>query len=144
MSREHGVPCGCEVVRRTVTDFFMNPCRRTTADLPFPQGETQKGTDGAFVQFVVSVDRADNLMDVKYRATSCATLVAYAELAGERVVGQSAVEALRIDTATLTGWLPGVPDYKNDRARMVVQALWSAVARAVESQTVSIEGDSVR
>ena len=136
MSNGNGAVCGRAVGRRTVTDFFMNPCLRT-ADLFSPQGEIQKGSDGAFVQFAVSIDPMGNFLKIKYRSTSCATLVAYAELAGERLMARAAVEAFRIDPPTLIDWLPGVPEYKHGRAKLVLQALWSAVARTLESPLVT-------
>lgn len=132
MSNGNGAVCGRAVGRRTVTDFFMNPCLRT-ADLFSPQGEIQKGYDGAFVQFAVELDFSGNFVNIGYRSTSCAALIAYAELVGERLTGKTAIEAFRIDTEMLTDWLPGVPDYKHDRAKLVLQALWSAVGRTVGS-----------
>lgn len=138
MGNVSGVVCGCAVGRRTVTDFFMNPCLRTS-DLFSPTGEIQKGSDGAFVQFAVDMDSNENLSDVKFRSTSCAALVAYAELAGEQLIGRTAAEAFRLNAVTLIESLPGVPESKHMRAKLVIQALWSAVALAVDKTLVASE-----
>ncbi len=132
MNAEHGSGCGCEAPRRTVTDFFLNACRRATVDLATPHGEPQRAHDGAFVQFAVRVD-GGAVVDARYRATTCAALVAYAELLAEQVVGLPAAEAMRIAPGALVERLPGVPAYKHERATLVVHALWSAVARTVEA-----------
>jgi NifU-like protein involved in Fe-S cluster formation len=125
--------CGCERPRRTVTDFVLNQCRREARQLATPAGEICRALDGAEVQFAVALD-AGNVADVRYRASSCATLIAYAELLGDLVVGAPVAEAMRLSPDRLAEALPGVPGQRQDRAALVVRAWWSALARAIEAQ----------
>ena len=124
--------CGCSVERRTVTDYFLNACRRVADGLSGPAGDTVDGTEGVWVQFAASLD-GEAVRDTEYRAATCATLVAYAEVLGEAVAGLAVAEAIRITPEALVARLPGVPAFRRERATLVVHAWWSALARALEA-----------
>jgi NifU-like protein involved in Fe-S cluster formation len=89
------------------------------------------GHDGVSVRFHAEVDDG-RVTALQYEATSCATLVAYAELLGDLAAGEQAAQAARITAQRLVATLPGVPAARHDRAELVIRAWWSALARALE------------
>lgn len=125
--------CGCATQRRTVTDFVLNPCRRSAIPLPPTSGERLVAPDGAGVRFFAQLD-GDRVADIQYEASSCATLVAYAELLGDLVAGEPLRQAAALPRRTLIEALPGVPAARLERADLVIHAWWSAVAKAVQAR----------
>ena len=134
--------CGCPMVRRTVTDYNLYPCRRANGPLPGNAGEVVLANDGASIEVVAEVVDG-RVADVVYRASSCATLVAYAEVLGEMVIGLELAEAMRITPQTLVSALPGVPIYRQERAVLTVRAWWSALARWLEARSDATEGEAL-
>ncbi len=124
--------------RRTVTDYVLSPRYRVVGELPAACGERVRTADGANVQFALD-SRDDLVQSIRYRSSSCATLVAYAEVLGDLVSGASLGALARITPTTLIDALPGVPASRRDRARAVARAAWSALAAAVDRDTRSEE-----
>lgn len=112
-------------------DFVLNPCRRSDEPLPAACGERVTGSDGVEVRFLARVE-GDRVVGSQYSASSCATLVAYAELLGELVEGASLVDAMKVTPRALIEALPGVPPGRHDRAGLVARAWRSALAMALE------------
>lgn len=131
------------MVRRTVTDYVLYPCRRSSEPLPASGGELVTGMDGAGVQVLAEV-AAGRVAAFTYRASSCATLVAYAEVLGELVVGLRPAEAMQITPERLIAALAGVPVYRQERAVLVARAWWSALARCLESNSNSMDPEGER
>ncbi|MFA7249191.1 MAG: iron-sulfur cluster assembly scaffold protein [Dehalococcoidia bacterium] len=126
-------PCGCARPRRTVTDYVLAPCRASRTALPAPAGERIAGPDGVGIRIHATL-RDSAIETMSYEASSCATLVAYAEVLGDLVVGRSIVEAAVVDPRTLVDALPGVPRARQDRATLVARAWASAVAMAWQAE----------
>lgn len=125
--------CGCTIQRRTVTDYVLNPYHRASAPLPPTCGERVVAADGAGIRFVAELD-GDCVTDVHYEASSCATLVAYAEVLGDLVAGEPLRQAAALPKRTLIEALPGVPAARIERADLVIHAWWSAIAKAVQTR----------
>ncbi|MBM3139855.1 MAG: iron-sulfur cluster assembly scaffold protein [Chloroflexi bacterium] len=125
--------CGCARTRRTVTEFVLDACRRSHEPLPPSSGDRLMASDGAAIRFHASL-QGDEIADVRYEASSCATLIAYAELLGDFVVGKPIVRVAALAPRTLIELLPGVPRERQERAIIVAQAWSSAIATAWQSE----------
>jgi NifU-like protein involved in Fe-S cluster formation len=120
----------------TIGDYIelgMRRARRTT--LP-PDGAESRDENGHVARFSVQV--ADGIVtNIGFRASACATLVAYCEVAAQRASGQpvrSAVLGLR--PADLVRALPAVPPTKRDRARLAARALLEALLEIAKDRPV--------
>lgn len=134
--------CGQTRGRRTVTDYLLRPRYRTDAELRNSAGQRVATADGAGIQIAIETD-ASCVRSLQYRASSCATLVAYAEVLGDLVLGKPLDEVARITPPALMAILPGVPVSRQDRATAVIHATWSALAAAVgQNQTPATKGSS--
>lgn len=115
--------------RCSVVDYVKAPRLRTSEPLAHPYGERVYLANGVGVR--MAVDLVDsNIRGLTYESSTCTTLIAYAEVLGELVIGNSAREAARITPASLVAALEGVPASRQDRAIIALRALWSAVAVA--------------
>ena len=120
----------CSVTpRRTVSELFERGFRRNRA-APLPvEGAQLTDAEGNAVRF--SIDVADGkIAGVGFRATSCATLIAYCEFIAESVPGFRLEIARELTAANLVEALPGVPALKRERAMLVVAAFRAALATA--------------
>ncbi|HJP40469.1 MAG TPA: iron-sulfur cluster assembly scaffold protein [Dehalococcoidia bacterium] len=126
--------CCTGQTRRTAIDFILDPRCRTDGPLPGQPGEQVTTSDGAGIRFSTLLGGGSTITEIRYQSSSCATLTAYSEVLGELVIGTPAREAITVTPATLIGALPGIPPSRQDRAPVVVQAFWSSVAAAIESQ----------
>ncbi len=72
------------------------------------------------------------IRQVAFDATTCVTLVAYAELLAERVTGVDLRTAVRLRPEELAEALDGVPPIKQVRATLPLRALHSAIHNAIE------------
>ena len=82
---------------------------------------------GRFARFSVRVE-GGVIGDVRFQASSCATLVAYCEVAAERVIGQTLPAAVRrLAARDLSSELPLVPVGKRARALLASQALIATI-----------------
>jgi hypothetical protein len=128
--------CGGSTQPPTLTDYIDRGLRRRRA-APLPvAGEARRDDDGRFARFSVRV--IDGVIaDVGFEATTCVTLVAYCELAAQRVTGQTLEDAAReIQVQALQAGLPLVPAGKRERARLAAQALMATVLESVRRQPV--------
>lgn len=83
--------------------------------------------EGRFARFGVQVD-SGVIAAVGFRASSCTTLIAYCEIAAERVSGLPPTTAIRsLRAADLARALPSVPAVKRDRAQLAARALMTAL-----------------
>ena len=91
------------------------------------EGKDFSDAEGNAVRFSVNV--ADGkLQAITFRATSCATLIAYAEYIAETVPGQRVELAGALTPRDLIDGLPGVPPLKRVRAILAVTAFRAALA----------------
>ena len=130
---QRATTCGCTRARRTVIDFVLDPCRRSREPLPPSSGDRLVAPDGVAIRFHASL-RGDEVAEARYEASSCATLIAYAELLGDLVVGKPIVRVAVLDPGILIESLSGVPHARQERAMIVTQAWSSAIARAWQAR----------
>ncbi len=107
---------GLERLRRPLLPFSGSFC--------FDEG-------GLRAQFSLDLD-GGVIRQVAFRATTCVTLVAYAELLADTVTGTDLRSAIRLRPEELAGALDGVPLVKRRRAALPVRALHSAIHHAIE------------
>jgi hypothetical protein len=119
--------CCSAMPRRTVSELFERGFRRNRA-APLPiEGAPCTDAEGNSARFSVNI-AGGKIIDIGFRASSCATLIAYCELVAE--IAQSfRLEIARELTATnLVEALPGVPALKRNRAVLAVAAFRAALA----------------
>jgi hypothetical protein len=126
--------CGGAARPPTLTDYIDRGLRRRRAG-PLPiAGAVRRDDDGRFARFSVLVS-GGVIADVAFEATSCVTLVAYCELAAQRVTGLTLrVAARAIQVQALQAGLPLVPAGKRERARLAAQALMATVVEGARRQ----------
>jgi NifU-like protein involved in Fe-S cluster formation len=124
----------CSVMpRHTVSELFERGFRRNRA-APLPiEGAQLTDAEGNAARF--SIDVADGrIVDVGFRVTSCATLIAYCELIAEIVPGFGLEIARELTATNLVEALPGVPALKRERAVLAVAAFRAALASYLENR----------
>ena len=120
----------CSVTQRhTVSELFERGFRRNRA-APLPiEGAQLTDAEGNAARF--SIDIADGkIAGVGFRATSCATLIAYCEFIAESVPGFRIEIARELTAANLVEALPGVPALKRERAMLAIVAFRAALTTA--------------
>jgi NifU-like protein involved in Fe-S cluster formation len=120
----------CSVTpRHTVSELFERGFRRNRA-APLPiEGAQLADAEGNAAGF--SIDLADGkIAGVGFRATSCATLIAYCEFIAESVRGFRLEIAGELTATNLVDALPGVPALKRERSVLAVAAFRAALTTA--------------
>jgi NifU-like protein involved in Fe-S cluster formation len=120
----------CSVAPRfTVAELFERGYRRIR-EIPLPvQGEAISDAEGNAARF--SIEIADGkLVDARFRASACTTLIAYCEAIAELLPGFAPDVAGALTPKELVDSLPGVPALKQDRAVLAIAAFRSALAAA--------------
>jgi hypothetical protein len=122
-------PCCSATPRRTVSELFERGFHRNRkAPLPI-EGISFSAADGYSARFSVAATDG-RLADIAFRASSCATLIAYCELIAEMAQGFR-IEIARGLTATdLIETLPGVPSLKRERAVLAIAAFRAVLFEA--------------
>ena len=119
--------------RLSVADLFERGFwRNRSAPLPI-EGAPCAGTDENTAQFSLKVD-GDKIMAVGFRATTCATLIAYCEYLAETASGFRLEIACELTAANLVESVPGVPALKRDRAVLAIAAFRAAILIAQRLQ----------
>ena len=121
--------CGA-APRFTVSELFERGLRRSRATPLEIAGPVHVGPDRLSTSFSLDVS-SGRVAEVRFRASSCATLIAYCEFIAEHAQG------LAIDTAdaglgaaALVAAVPGVPALKRDRAVLAAAAFRAALRQA--------------
>ncbi|MEA2905830.1 MAG: hypothetical protein QOI12_3217 [Alphaproteobacteria bacterium] len=126
----------CSVTPRlTVSELFERGYRRNRA-APLPiEGPTCADAHGNTARF--SLDVADGrITGVGFRASHCATLIAYCEFIAETIPGFQPDIAIEMTATGLVAGVPGVPALKRERAVLAVAAMRAALAAATTSSPV--------
>jgi NifU-like protein involved in Fe-S cluster formation len=126
----------CSVTPRfTVAELFERGFRRSrTAPLGI-EGEAVTDAEGNNARFSVAVNGA-KLAEIRFRASSCTTLIAYSEALAELPPGLDAGLAAQFTPAELVTALPGVPALKQNRAVLAIAAFRAALLAAQSSQSI--------
>jgi hypothetical protein len=128
----------CSVTpRRTVSELFERGLRRNRA-APLPiEGAALTDADGNAARFSLDV-AGGKIVGAAFRASSCATLIAYCEYIAEAVPGFRLEIARDLTATNLVEGLPGVPALKRGRAVLAVAAFRAALAAASSLEQTDI------
>jgi hypothetical protein len=119
----------CSVTPRlTVSELFERGFRRNRAAPLGLEGPSCRDAEGNVASF--SIDLAGGaLAGIGFRATSCATLIAYCEFIAQSVTGFRRDLAQALTAPELIGAVPGVPALKRERAVLAITAFRAALAQ---------------
>jgi len=131
----------CSVTpRMSVGELFQRGLRRNRAAPLATRGAPCIDAEGNVAQF--SLDLAGSrIAAVGFRATTCATLVAYCELIAETVPGFELEIARAFSARDLIDALDGVPEFKRGRAALAIAAFRAALDAASANRTNRTAGD---
>lgn len=117
----------CSVTPRfTVAELFERGYLRNRAE-PLPlQGESITDAEGNGTRFSIALEEG-RIAEIRFRASSCTTLIAYCEALAELLPGVEASLAAHFTPQELVAALPGVHPLKQNRAVLAVAALRSAL-----------------
>jgi len=118
--------CCSATPRFTVSELFERGFRRNRLPPLVVEGEQVKDREGNAARFSIEVDN-DHLVDVRFRASSCTTLIAYCEAIAELAPGFSVEIAAQFTPSELVAALPGVPALKQNRAVLAIAAFRAAL-----------------
>jgi NifU-like protein involved in Fe-S cluster formation len=129
----------CSVTPRlTVSELFERGFRRNrTAPLPI-KGEAFSDAEGNTARFSIDVT-GETIAAVSFRASSCATLIAYCEYLAEVTPGFRLNIATAFTATSLVEALPGVPAFRRARAVLAVAAFRAALAQARNHHPLATE-----
>lgn len=117
----------------SVSDYIDRGMRRARSTRPQELSAECLDEGGRFARFGVEVG-GGVVTAVRFRASACTTLIAYCEVAAERVCGLSLTAAIRsLRAADLAQALPSVPAVKHDRAELAARALMTALLDTARS-----------
>jgi hypothetical protein len=91
-----------------------------------------RGAGNLIVQLGLWADASGRVQRARWRATTCAALMAYADLACELL--ESGLAPAALDAQALRAALPCVHPLHRDRADLIVRAIRSAFASNAETQ----------
>jgi NifU-like protein involved in Fe-S cluster formation len=133
----------CSVTPRfTVAELFERGFRRNR-EAPLPiDGGAVSDAEGNSARFSLALD-GTRLLDLRFRASSCTTLIAYSEALVELLQGLDADLAAQYTPRELVAALPGVPASKQSRAVLAVAALRAALI-AAKTNSVAHQGGVTR
>jgi NifU-like protein involved in Fe-S cluster formation len=132
----------CSVAPRfTVAELFERGYRRIR-ETPLPvQGEAVSDAEGNAARFSIAIVDG-KLVDARFRASACATLIAYCEAIAELLPGFAPDVAGSLTPRELVAALPGVPMPKQDRAVLAIAAFRAALHAARSHESVSQGGEA--
>jgi NifU-like protein involved in Fe-S cluster formation len=124
----------CSVTPRlTVAELFERGFRRSREEPRAIAGATCAGAEDNTVSF--SLDITDGrIAAVGFRASCCATLIAYCEYIAEIAPGFRLAIARELTAPNVVDSVPGVPALKRDRAVLAIAAFRAALLAADEFQ----------
>jgi NifU-like protein involved in Fe-S cluster formation len=111
----------------TVSELLERGLRRNRQAALAAEGADCTDAEGNRARFSVAIGHG-KVAAVGFRATSCATLIAYSELIAEIVPGMRLGLATGLAARDPIDALPGVPPLKRERAVLPVAAFRSALA----------------
>ncbi|HEX5777507.1 MAG TPA: iron-sulfur cluster assembly scaffold protein [Xanthobacteraceae bacterium] len=125
----------CSVTPRfAVAELFERGFRRNRQEPLAVQGETIVDAEGNSARFSVQLD-GGKIAELRFRASSCTTLIAYSEALAELLTGFDAAMAAQYAPQNLVAALPGVHPLKQNRAVLAVAALRAALLTAATHHT---------
>ena len=118
-------PC-CALPRMTVSELVERGLQRNRAAPLAVRGDDCVDAEGNCVRFSLELAGAA-IAGIEFKATSCATLIAFREMIAETMPRQRLDLARALSARDLVDALPGVHPLKRDRAVLAVAAFRSAL-----------------
>jgi NifU-like protein involved in Fe-S cluster formation len=117
----------CSVMPRlTVSELFERGFRRIR-EAPLPvEGGACSDAEGNSARFSLDMS-GGRIAGIGFKASSCATLIAYCELIAETLPGMSRDIARSLSPHEIVEALPGVPPLKHERAILAIAAFRAAL-----------------
>jgi len=112
---------------RTVAEHVADPCHAGAIEGASLAGEAA-GANRLLVRLGLWLGRDGRVSRARYLATTCASLIAYAEAAC--ALAEAGEDLSRLDAGRLRGAVAGVHPVHHDRADLVVLALSRALTRS--------------
>jgi NifU-like protein involved in Fe-S cluster formation len=112
--------------RGSLHDYFERALRHPPAALP-REVLWCRDEDGCIVAFRIRKE-CDRVVEVEYRSTTCATLLAVCEHLTDLIPGMTVTEALAYSSANLVALHPEIPAGRRARADLAVRALHASLA----------------
>jgi NifU-like protein involved in Fe-S cluster formation len=120
----------CSVTPRfTVAELFERGFRRNRAAPLAVEGDAVRDAEGNSARFSLDLD-GGKLGEIRFRVSTCTTLIAYCEALAELLPGLDADLAAHFTPTELVDALPGVPRLKQPRAILAVAAFRAALLAA--------------
>jgi NifU-like protein involved in Fe-S cluster formation len=111
---------------RTVADLVADSCHAGAVEGASLAGEAA-GANRLLVRLGLWLDQDGRVSRARYRTTTCASLIAYAEAAC--ALAEAGEEVSRLDSTRLRSAVAGVHPVHRDRADLVALALSRALSR---------------
>jgi hypothetical protein len=127
-------PC-CTTPRRTTSELCERGLRQNRREPLALSGPRVSDDNGLVAQFSLQC-RGGLITAIRFKASTCATLLAYCELVAELASGRGFGELATLTPQLLVAELPDVPTIKRDRAVLAVTAFRSALAHAMSAGNV--------
>ena len=121
--------CCSAMPRQTVSELFERGYRRNYAAPHSIRGAALTDAEGNRAEFSFELS-AGRIAAIGFRATTCATLIAYSELIAETVPGFAIGIAREFSAEDLVDALEGVPELKRARAALAISAFRAALDAA--------------
>lgn len=126
--------CGARVGRSLRLPDCLERGLRMRRAPPLPvTGDWVETPQGLRARFSLDIQE-DNLAEVRFESTPCATLVAYCEALVEHETGRPLISAPSVTAEGLVALLVGVPALRRDRAILAVAALRAAILRSTATR----------
>ncbi len=125
-------------IRLIASDAFLHPRNVGDAAEPNFVGRAASFDCGAVMRISIQVDESQRIVDAKFRAAGCSTLIAAASLLTERVKGKTTGDAAassEIEDAL------GESDFRSECAALAFEALVNAIRQYSDSIRDGWEGD---
>jgi NifU-like protein involved in Fe-S cluster formation len=115
--------------RLSVSELFERGYHRNRSAPLAIEGTRHADAEGNTACF--SLDTTDGrIAGIGFRATTCATLIAYCEYIAEIVLGFRVEIARELTAEQLVASVPGVPPFKRERAVLAIAAFRACLAAA--------------
>ena len=131
--------CCSVMLRQSVSELFERGYRRNYAAPLSIRDAALTDAEGNRAEFSLELS-AGRLKAIGFRATTCATLIAYCELIAETVPGFAVGIAREFSAVDLVDALAGVPEQKRTRAALAISAFRAALDAAESRQLARIGG----
>jgi NifU-like protein len=128
---------------REISDLFLNPPHVGEAAEPNVVGRAGSFECGAVLRISLHIDESQRIVEAKFKAAGCTTLVTSASLLIDQVIGKTSAEAAAIgqDLNSLQAKLGTPGNERGECALLACEALISAIRNFSNQARDKWEGD---